>query len=88
MRERTHEIGIRRAIGAKPRDIIVQILSESMVLTTIAGVAGIVHAGGEISGAGKTKFFTPQIHLPFSPAREILPPPLLLRTPPPRITPV
>ena len=40
--ERTHEIGIRRAIGAKPRDIIIQILSESMVLTSIAGVAGIV----------------------------------------------
>ncbi len=44
VRERTHEIGIRRAIGAKPRDIIVQILSESMVLTTIAGIAGIVFA--------------------------------------------
>lgn len=44
VRERTHEIGIRRAIGAKPRDIIIQILSESMVLTTIAGIAGIVLA--------------------------------------------
>ena len=44
VRERTHEIGIRRAIGAKPRDIITQILSESMVLTTIAGVAGICFA--------------------------------------------
>lgn len=46
VRERTREIGIRRAIGAKPRDIIVQILSESMVLTTIAGVAGICFAVG------------------------------------------
>ena len=44
VRERTHEIGIRRAIGAKPRDIIIQILSESMVLTTIAGIAGICFA--------------------------------------------
>ena len=44
VRERTHGIGIRRAIGAKPRDIITQILSESMVLTTIAGIAGIVFA--------------------------------------------
>ena len=44
VRERTHEIGIRRAIGAKPRDIIIQILSESMVLTTIAGITGIVFA--------------------------------------------
>ena len=44
VRERTNEIGIRRAIGAKPRDIIIQILSESMVLTVVAGTAGIVFA--------------------------------------------
>ncbi|MCM1292708.1 MAG: ABC transporter permease [Bacteroides sp.] len=44
VRERTQEIGIRRAIGAKPRDIIVQVLSESMVLTTVAGLLGICFA--------------------------------------------
>lgn len=44
VKERTQEIGIRRAIGAKPKDIIVQILSEGMVLTAIAGTAGIVFA--------------------------------------------
>lgn len=44
VRERTHEIGVRRAIGAKPRDIIIQILSESMVLTMVAGISGIVFA--------------------------------------------
>lgn len=44
MRERTREIGIRRAIGAKPRDVIVQILSESSVLTVVAGTAGITFA--------------------------------------------
>ena len=41
VKERTTELGIRRAIGARPRDILQQILSESMVLTTIAGMAGI-----------------------------------------------
>ena len=41
VRERTSEIGIRRAIGARPKDILSQILSESMVLTTTAGMFGI-----------------------------------------------
>ncbi|MBQ8673179.1 MAG: ABC transporter permease [Bacteroides sp.] len=41
VKERTTEIGIRRAIGARPRDILTQILSESMVLTSLAGLAGI-----------------------------------------------
>ncbi|WP_300725125.1 ABC transporter permease [uncultured Bacteroides sp.] len=44
VRERTVEIGIRRAIGAKPSDILQQILSESIVLTIIAGMAGISFA--------------------------------------------
>ena len=44
VKERTQEIGIRRAIGAKPRDIITQILSEGVVLTVVAGTAGIVFA--------------------------------------------
>ena len=44
VRERTTEIGIRRAIGARPKDILQQILSESMVLTTVAGMMGISFA--------------------------------------------
>ena len=44
VKERTTEIGIRRAIGARPGDILRQILSESMVLTVFAGMAGITLA--------------------------------------------
>ncbi len=44
VKERTQEIGIRRAIGARPRDIVVQVLSEGAVLTVIAGLAGICFA--------------------------------------------
>lgn len=46
VKERTQEIGIRRALGAPPRAIISQILSESFVLTFIAGVLGLTAAVG------------------------------------------
>lgn len=42
VRERTHEIGIRRAIGAKRRDILTQIILESVTITTIFGYVGVV----------------------------------------------
>jgi putative ABC transport system permease protein len=42
VRERMREIGVRRAIGAKPFAILSQIISESLVLTTIAGLAGFL----------------------------------------------
>ena len=38
VRERTVEIGIRRAIGATPRDILSQIMQESILLTSVAGM--------------------------------------------------
>ncbi len=46
IRERTTEIGIRRAIGAKQRDVLFQVLAESMVLTLVAGTMGICMSVG------------------------------------------
>lgn len=42
VRERTIEIGIRRAIGATPRMILSQIIQESILLTSVAGMSGIL----------------------------------------------
>lgn len=67
VRERTREIGIRRALGATPRDIIGQILSESIVLTILAGLTGIVvgvgllRATGIVLSQGDQFFKDPQI---------------------------
>lgn len=50
VRERTQEIGVRRALGASPLTILSQILSESFILTFIAGVFGLAAGVGVISG--------------------------------------
>ena len=51
VRERTQEIGVRRALGARPRIIISQIMSESFVLTFVAGIFGLALAVALLSGA-------------------------------------
>ena len=46
--ERTREIGIRRALGAKRRDIILQFLIEAVVQTTLGGLAGMIIGVGVV----------------------------------------
>lgn len=75
VKERTREIGVRRAIGAKPFDIISQIMSESLLLTALAGLLGLssgvflldvannlLESSGSASNNG-TFFSNPEIHI-------------------------
>jgi putative ABC transport system permease protein len=52
--ERTKEIGLRKAIGAKKKEILMQFLIESVILTLIGGIFGIIL--GSLISIGVSKF--------------------------------
>jgi len=75
VRERTNEIGIRRALGAKPNVIMKQIMGESITLTFIAGYAGfflavlilaIIDKVSQSNESGESMFADPQISFPMA----------------------
>jgi len=66
--ERRKEIGIRRALGAKRRDIQAQFLIESMILSFIGGIIGIaigVSASYVIAYVSKWQFITSYVAILF-----------------------
>jgi putative ABC transport system permease protein len=42
VKERTREIGIRKALGARNRDIVVQFLTEAVIMTALSGIVGVL----------------------------------------------
>ena len=66
VRERTKEIGLRKAIGAKNSSIMTQFLIESIVLTTFGGIIGIVLGLGlSYLGVVAVTIFQPDLELQF-----------------------
>ena len=66
--ERTREIGIRKAIGAKERSIMVQFLVESVIISGLGGLLGV--AAG-VGGAHLIEVFTRGTPLPFVPVVDV-----------------
>jgi putative ABC transport system permease protein len=67
--ERTREIGLRKAVGAKPRDILTQFLIESVVLSLLGGAVGIA-LGWSIGALGSA--LVPDLPLAVRPDAVIL----------------
>ncbi len=70
VKERTQEIGVQRAIGATPLKVMKQIITESVVLTTLAGYTGLVigvaiieavNYGLTMQGGDSNSFRNPEI---------------------------
>ena len=58
VQQRTKEIGIEKALGARKRHILIQFLAESLVITGIGGMAGIALAYAVSIGVGRITFYS------------------------------
>lgn len=66
VKDRTKEIGVRKALGATPQSIIMMVLSESIFITSLAGYAGLFFGSMilfAISGIESDFFRSPEINL-------------------------
>jgi putative ABC transport system permease protein len=62
VRERTPEIGLRRAVGARARDVLVQFLAEAVSLSAAGGLAGV--AAGALGAAAVAAATGWPVHVP------------------------
>ena len=63
VKERTKELGVRRALGATPNEVRSQIILESVFLTMVAGIMGIILGAGVLKLIGH---FTQDIDMPYT----------------------
>jgi putative ABC transport system permease protein len=74
--ERTREIGLRQALGAQPRDVLLQFLLEAVMLSLIGGIVGVlIGVGGSYAfnelGTMRTEIVTASIPLAFGAAAAV-----------------
>ena len=63
VKERTRELGVRRALGATPNEIKGQIILESVFLTLVSGIIGIVFGALVLSGVNAA---TKEVDFPYT----------------------
>ena len=71
VKERTKELGVRRAMGATPAEVRNQIIIEALVLTLLAGIIGIIVGAmtlkliDSLTGGGDFPYTNPTVPIPY-----------------------